>query len=260
MTESTSFPFLFHLAQEVRADSRTPVIRRRGYEVCTVEYVTRGAGYLRTNGEFYTVPANSVYFLHKGSTHEYWPEKSDPWHKLFFVVDGPLMEELFRIHKLDRIHFIPDAKDLRPFFETFLDLDRSMPRLHEKAAVLFHGFTEACGAHLAEKKEKIPENVEKLKRTIEESLDKPFQLAAYCRQEKIAPAHAVRLFQRYCGCSPVEYLLRKKLEMARQFLRYTSLSVKEIAARLRFCDQYHFSSFYKKRTGESPTIFREKWK
>lgn len=262
MTISTQFPFTFHLAQKVQADNRTPVIRRKDYEVCTVEYVTRGRGFLLTNGESFSIPADSVYFLHKGSTHEYYPDKNDPWHKLCFVVDGALMEYLFQIYDLDKIHFIPEAKELRSYFESFLNLDRSMPRFHERASVIFHGFAEACGAHLAGKEEKSPESVRKLKRTIEESLDseKPFKLASYCQQEKITAGYAVRVFHRFYGCTPVEYLLQKKLEMAQRLLRYSQLSVKEISANLNFTDQYHFSSFYKKRTGESPSSFREKWK
>ena len=126
--------------------------------------------------------------------------------------------------------------------------------------MIFHGFVEACGAHLAGKEEKIPLSVQKLKRCIEESLDKSFKLANYCQQENLSPAYAVRLFHKYCNCSPVEYLLQKKLEMAQRLLRYSQLSVKEIAASLSFSDQYHFSTFYKKRTGESPSSFREKWK
>ena len=86
------------------------------------------------------------------------------------------------------------------------------------------------------------------------------KLSAYCQQENISQAYAVRLFHRFCNCSPVEYLLQKKLEMAQRLLHYSQLSVKEIAARLAFSDQYHFSTFYKKRTGESPTSFRNKWK
>lgn len=260
MTNQTNFPFIFHLAQKVQADNRTPVIRRKNYEVCTVEYVTQGNGFLHTNGEKFFIPADSVYFLHKGSTHEYFPDKNEPWHKLFFVVDGAFMEYLYRIYDLDKVHFIPEAKELRSYFESFLNLDPSMPRCHEKASVIFHGFVEACGAHLARKEEKIPASVRKLKRNIEESLDKPFKLANYCRQENISPAYAVRLFHKYCNCSPVEYLLQKKLEMAQRLLHYSQLSVKEIAARLAFSDQYHFSTFYKKRTGESPTSFRNKWK
>lgn len=260
MTIERTFPFIFHLAQKVQADSRTPVIRRKDYEVCTVEYVTQGSGFLCSNGESFTVPEDSVYFLHKGSTHEYYPDKSDPWHKICFVVDGPLMEYLFRIYSLDKIHFLPDAKELRSFFESFLNLDRSQPRYHQRASVLFHAFTEACHTHLAGKEEKIPQSVQKLKKAIEESLDKPFRLAAYCQQEKITPSYAVRLFRRFCNCSPIEYLLQKKLEMAQRLLRYSQLSVKEIAAALSFSDQYHFSSFYKKRTGESPSSFRAKWK
>ena len=261
MTFSSRFPFSLLYSELVQADARTPVIRRTNYNVCTVEYVIRGAGFLRTDGEYFSVPADSVYFLHKGSNHEYWPSKSDPWHKLCFVADGPLMEYFLRIYNLENVHFIPDARELRSYFESFLQMDRTMPRFNERASVVFHGFAEACGAHFQQQENKISDPIRKLREAMNESNpEKPFRLAQYCQQVELNPSYAVRAFRKAYGCSPVEYLLRKKLETAQRMLRYSQLSVKEIAAYLQFCDQYHFSAFYKKRTGESPSSFREKFK
>jgi len=37
------------------------------------------------------------------------------------------------------------------------------------------------------------------------------------------------------------------------------LSVKEIAARLGFSDQYYFSNYYKRKKGLSPRLYRAKF-
>ena len=57
--------------------------------------------------------------------------------------------------------------------------------------------------------------------------------------------------------TPKEYLLRLRLEKAKQLLLYSALSIKEIASTLDFFDQYHFSRFFRTRTGYSPTAYRE---
>jgi transcriptional regulator GlxA family with amidase domain len=36
----------------------------------------------------------------------------------------------------------------------------------------------------------------------------------------------------------------------------TNLSVKEIAAKLQFCSEFHFSKCFKESTGQSPSSYR----
>ena len=68
----------------------------------------------------------------------------------------------------------------------------------------------------------------------------------------------IRLFKRFTGNSPGALLQTSRMEMARTLLLYSSLSVKEIAGRLGYCDQFAFSNSFKAATGGSPSDFRFK--
>ena len=57
--------------------------------------------------------------------------------------------------------------------------------------------------------------------------------------------------------TPLNYLMENKIQEAENYLLYTGLSVKEIAAELAFSDQYHFSNAFKKHKGCSPSEFRK---
>lgn len=79
-------------------------------------------------------------------------------------------------------------------------------------------------------------------------------------EEIAAELHAevsglTRLFRRYQGISPYQYLLRRKMNLAAQDLLHRGGLVKETAARAGYADPYHFSRVFKSVHGISPAHF-----
>ena len=241
---------------DVSTDARTMVFSRKKFAYFTAEYIFSGAGFLEINGHSFHPEADSIYFLQEGSRHRYWPDPKDPWRKIYFQVSGPLIEQLLEIYGLREVYWIPQAKELRGFFDSFLHLNMTAMRINERAAVLFHEFAEACAEHLAHPANRIPDCVEALRKELENSLKEKFVLADYCRKQGLSASYLIRAFRKVYGCAPLEYLLDRRCETARRLLRFSELSIKEIAALLNFTDQYHFSNFMRRRTGKSPMEFR----
>ena len=68
--------------------------------------------------------------------------------------------------------------------------------------------------------------------------------------------HLIRLFRRRMGVTPVEFLIRTKIDHAKGKLLMSSYSIKEIAYALGYSDQFVFSRQFRERTGVSPREFR----
>jgi AraC-like DNA-binding protein len=64
------------------------------------------------------------------------------------------------------------------------------------------------------------------------------------------------LFRDLTGYSPMEYMRRLRIELARELLADPSLSIKEVAARTGFSDPNHFSRVFTHLDGIPPTAFR----
>lgn len=62
-----------------------------------------------------------------------------------------------------------------------------------------------------------------------------------------------RLFKHELGITPIRYLQRLRISRARELLRQTDLSVKEIASMVGFTNQLYFSRVYRQLAGESPS-------
>lgn len=249
-------PFKLISSSRGDADAKTPVFSRRDYSVCTIEYVESGRGFLEINGSRFEPEADSVYILAKHSTHRYWPKRDDPWKKKFIVADGPMMEYLFRIYELENVYYIPDCARVKNIFSDLLALHAGTEEGDRKGALLFHELlSELSVVFYGKNNEKNPV-IETLKRTLDSSEKIRFRLAEYAEKAGKSEAYLIRMFREAYSVSPYQYLLMRKLNMAKQLLRYSNLSIKEIAEQLCFSDQYYFSNCFKKAFGISPKFFK----
>lgn len=62
-----------------------------------------------------------------------------------------------------------------------------------------------------------------------------------------------RLFLRYTGETPKEYVLDARLELALSLLKQEGNSVGQVADRLNFFDLFHFSKAFKQKFGYAPS-------
>lgn len=67
-----------------------------------------------------------------------------------------------------------------------------------------------------------------------------------------------RLFRKELGVTPMQYRQEKKIACARYLLSSTTLTVKEIAFKLGYCDPFYFSNEFRRLTGDSPGAIRRK--
>jgi AraC family transcriptional regulator len=70
-------------------------------------------------------------------------------------------------------------------------------------------------------------------------------------------AHFARQFRRSTGHSPHQYVLRCRIELARQLLRHTDLPIGEIALRAGFVDQSHLNRRFRAELGLTPGLFAQ---
>ncbi len=77
--------------------------------------------------------------------------------------------------------------------------------------------------------------------------------------EKLAltPNGLYRLVKEYAGTSPKDFFTHRLMMEAQRKLRYSNLSVKELAYELGFNDPDYFSRLFKKNTGKSVSEFLE---
>lgn len=95
---------------------------------------------------------------------------------------------------------------------------------------------------------------------IEEYYLKRKQIKFYADRLNVSSSYLSELCKRYTGKSMQQLLLDRIILEAQRLLRYSELTVKEIAIKLGYDDSSYFSRLYKVKTGESPMAYRSKEK
>lgn len=70
------------------------------------------------------------------------------------------------------------------------------------------------------------------------------------------PNYINRLIRRATGMSLHQYIIKTRMQKAKELLAFSTLSIAEIAQSLCFYDSSHFSATFQKHTGVTPSFFR----
>jgi AraC family transcriptional activator of pobA len=99
-----------------------------------------------------------------------------------------------------------------------------------------------------------------LHRRFQELLERDFatchDAGHYAAEMGMTPGTLSRLLTKLTGRSTKQLVMDRVILEAARLLRFSDLSIKEIAARLGFTDQFAFSKAFKQRRGEAPLDFR----
>lgn len=75
----------------------------------------------------------------------------------------------------------------------------------------------------------------------------------------MSPTYISKLFHKEVGVTVSEYIIRKRVEAAANMLKYSEHSCIEISECLCFSSESHFIQVFRKHTGYTPKVYREKF-
>ena len=90
---------------------------------------------------------------------------------------------------------------------------------------------------------------------IDSHIGERISLDELARQAGVSRFHFARQFRLSTGESPMEYLRRIRIERSKSILQTRDSTIAEVAARLGFSDQSHFTRIFGRLVGVSPGSF-----
>lgn len=94
------------------------------------------------------------------------------------------------------------------------------------------------------------------RRFINNHFDKTLNLEALSHTQFTSKFHLLRLFKRYYGQTPLQYLTDKRIEKAKEFLN-NGLNVTDTCFEIGFESPASFCTLFKARVGVTPAVFQK---
>lgn len=98
--------------------------------------------------------------------------------------------------------------------------------------------------------------VQKAKNYIETYFSSNITIKDICNAVYISPAHLQKIFLKYVGDTPHQYIVKCRHRKAKEILETTDIPIEEIARQCGFVNSAHFSTAFKNKEGISPLGYR----
>ena len=233
-------------------------IERKSSKVACIEYIESGSGTVTVDGSTFFPVAGDSYFLRTGRNQHYFSNPQDPWKKCFVNVSGRLLDSLTEGYNIGEVsHF--EGLDLSSELGSIIDLAKTEEDRSPEIIAILNTIFLKMHFHIKSASESFGIEAE-MKDFLNTQITQSFDLASLCRHISKSESRAIKLFKNAYGITPYAYVLSKKIDLAKKLLINTNLSVKQIAQKLCFADEYYFSNIFKTKVGISPSLYRKQEK
>jgi len=262
MIQLREIVFVYQLknADDIKWHTRHHSHRAREFEL---HYFIGGEGHFRVGGTLHTVSPGSLFVCPPRLPHAIEAGRDDKpisYYAVLFRIDSPEggSDDLEAL--LCNAGTGPPGnigRNYRFFFEELKERSLSSSPMKKKAALhQLLSFLYMIGDGDIPRGE--PGNIH-LERALDRMQDEVFgriKLPELAGELGITESYLIRLFRRKLNITPMKYYSRLKVEAAASLLADTSLAIYEIADRLNFYSEYHFSRVFKHYTGTAPSLYR----
>ena len=232
-------------------------------------YVVSGKGYVYNNNERILVTPGQLLFLNLSKPYKYHSHKKDPWEFHWILFGGKDADWFYNlITDKNRLVFslgenskIPGyLKDAFQLFEqkdTFLEFKVS----NLVNTILTELYIEVAKADKIKRDltSEYPDAIKTVIDFVEQNYFRKITLDELASITFLNPFYLLKLFKKYTGHTPGEYITRFRIDYSKQLLLKSELTIEHISLFLGFNTHSYFSMTFKKRTGLTPDQFRKKY-
>jgi AraC family transcriptional regulator len=99
----------------------------------------------------------------------------------------------------------------------------------------------------------------RIKEFVYAKMEDEFALCEMAQSVELSTAHFSRMFRKSTGESPHHFVLRQRIERAKEMLRAAETRVLDVAVASGFKTQQHFARVFRRMCGVSPTEYRQEF-
>ena len=243
------------------------VSRGRTLQEYQLLYIVEGGGELVLDGSGrHKISAGDMFMIFPGQWHTYKPDTESGWSEYWIGFRGENIDN--RVERgffSDKrpVYRIGYNKQMEQLYREAIDIASSQPPFFQQllAGVVNHilglMFMTMHNNQLTGSQKALPELMTRAKQYIEQAVESDIRMPQIAEKLNISYSAFRHLFKLYTGLSPAHYLADLRIFRAKELLRRSHISIKEISYMLRFDSPEYFTTMFKRKTGLTPSQFRK---
>ena len=231
-----------------------------------LKFTLSATGELHYQDEVYTLKAGDIFFIDCKNYQYYKTISSEPWEMDWVHFSGGNTESFYHEFIKNGSNILhTNSENVRNnpihlLMEKLLQLQKDPnAKTDFESSVLVH---ELLNELILQKYQmdfadsEIPEYILDVKSYIDENYRQGVTLEDLEKHFHLNKYQIVKDFSKFMGQPPVDYQISCKISYAKDLLRYSNLSIKEISLEAGLDNFAYFSRLFKKKTGISPSEYR----
>lgn len=250
---------------ELCLTSDSHILRPQGRKDYQLIYINEGCCYITVKGERSVVFAGDCIIYRPGEVQDYMFLKSDNPKIYWIHFSGAVCAELFNKLSLNDITVIRTSNSHAIEYLT-ASLCKYFNLKTENYPIICSGLLNAALAL-------ISNSIHRNRREIGSADKNAAMISGLISRFKMTPnlkisvkdcakmcklsqSRFTHIFKEITGSSPQQYIIKTKIDRAKELMAFTDKNISEIAEAVGFTDQNYFSRIFKKSVGVTPTQYR----
>jgi AraC-like DNA-binding protein len=240
---------------------------REGLDNYLMIFTISGEGYLKYLDKEYIIKPGQVFLINCMEPHTYKTGSKGAWELKYVHFNGFACPNYYKLINDDGLNIITlsdlskllmDLKEIMEFIRNghlHSDIQFSMVMTNILTELYMNKLNPLDNIKYDEHRRMIDNVVAYLQKNHTEKISVKELLGI----AHLSEFHFLRLFKKYTGVGPYEYLINYRINKSKDLLRGTGLSVEDIAYKVGFRNVNNYIRDFKKVAGTTPLKFRNFW-
>ncbi len=227
-----------------------------------LHFIISGTGTYYLRQKKYELRAGQGFAIFPGIINRYEASHNDPWHYFWLNFSGPSLAEAMKslpVSQSEPILHPAHPETIDDQFRAFLEKTEPLTNTRANALTVIGLYYELLAEFCAPLPLRDPKKKDwyrKARAFIDRNFTTDIAVKDVVRMLLMDRTYISREFKRLAGTSMQSYIQDKRMAKACEFLRYSEMTINEIASSVGFRDYATFARLFKSKTGAAPGTWR----
>lgn len=220
-----------------------------------IHYIESGKGIFTMNGKTYQLQAGDAFYIPLRVRGDYCADDQDPWNYTWIYFQRNSGDRFFEdlgLSPENPVYTTKEPERLTKLFQSLHDTNKNTYHAISDIFTTLSTMVKTNKNPVPRRKKSGDDIITICESYIRHNSGRKLSVNDLCAHVKIDRTYLYRLFRSHLGMGPQEYIARTKLEIAKQLLLESPLSIAEAGQMTGFDDPFTFSKQFKKYYGLSP--------